>query len=263
MTVIVLGALLPQQQSAVPCPGTSLRSCSGDIVGEDKLPCRRTPQASRVIDPLERDAFSLRGACGLDRIRPNQVYDVSVVQPAGITTLFDNPNSKNFNGEIPDFKIFVSRFCTAFHPQVILTIDGTKFKPVLIQCFSKRKNSLLLVLNTSGRICFRVFVFCLQWLVILVKHRSYNYAPGKVYPSFQTSSSLPPLSSSLSPTPSSLSLSSYSAKCMTLFASLPASTSRTLRRFQPPPRQTPESLGPHHRLALDCRSLRLQCANIS
>jgi hypothetical protein len=55
-------------------------------VGEDKLPCRRTSQASRVSDPLERGTWSLRGACGLDRIRPNRVYDVAVVQPAGIST---------------------------------------------------------------------------------------------------------------------------------------------------------------------------------
>jgi hypothetical protein len=56
-------------------------------VGEDKLPRRRTSQANRVSDPLERGTWSLRGACGLDRIRPNRVYDVSVVQPAGISTI--------------------------------------------------------------------------------------------------------------------------------------------------------------------------------
>jgi hypothetical protein len=61
------------------------------IVGEDKLPRRRTSQASRVSDPLERGTWSLRGACGLDRIRPNRVYDVSVVQPAGTSTE-SNPN---------------------------------------------------------------------------------------------------------------------------------------------------------------------------
>jgi hypothetical protein len=58
-------------------------------VGEDKLPRRRTSQASRFSDPLERDTWSLRGACRLDRIRPNRVYDVSVVQPAGISTISD------------------------------------------------------------------------------------------------------------------------------------------------------------------------------
>jgi hypothetical protein len=55
-------------------------------VGEDTLPRRRTSQASHVSDPLERGTWSLRGACGLDHIRPNRVYDVSVVQPAGIST---------------------------------------------------------------------------------------------------------------------------------------------------------------------------------
>jgi hypothetical protein len=58
-------------------------------VGEDKLPRRRTSQASRVSDPLERGTWSLRGACELDRIRPNRVYDVSVVQPAGTSTAFE------------------------------------------------------------------------------------------------------------------------------------------------------------------------------
>jgi hypothetical protein len=53
-------------------------------VGEDKLPRRRTSQAIRVSDPLERGTWSIRGACGLDRITPNRGYDVSVVQPAGI-----------------------------------------------------------------------------------------------------------------------------------------------------------------------------------
>jgi hypothetical protein len=76
-------------------------------VGEDKLPRRRTSQASRVSDPLERGTWSLRGACGLDRIRPYRVYDVSVVQPAGISTDFDEirplrdlrltPNIKNID----------------------------------------------------------------------------------------------------------------------------------------------------------------------
>jgi hypothetical protein len=55
-------------------------------VGEDKLPRRRTSQASRVSEPLERGTWSLRAACGLDRIRPNRVYDVSIVQPAAIST---------------------------------------------------------------------------------------------------------------------------------------------------------------------------------
>jgi hypothetical protein len=55
-------------------------------VGEDKLPRRRTSQASRVSDPLERGTWSLRGARGLDRIRPNRVLDISVVQPAGTST---------------------------------------------------------------------------------------------------------------------------------------------------------------------------------
>jgi hypothetical protein len=58
------------------------------LVGEDNLPRRRASQTSHVSDPLERGTWSLRGACGLDRIRPNRVYDISVVQPAGIATIF-------------------------------------------------------------------------------------------------------------------------------------------------------------------------------
>jgi hypothetical protein len=76
----------PNRSPLLPVQGRLYVLAAVILVGEDKLSRRRTSQASRVSDPLERGTWSLRGACGLDRIRPNRVYDVSIVQPAGTST---------------------------------------------------------------------------------------------------------------------------------------------------------------------------------
>jgi hypothetical protein len=57
---------------------------------------------------------------------PEDEFELGV---SATTKLGDNPYSKIFNGQIPDFKIFVSRFCPAFHPPLILidTMDKNVF----------------------------------------------------------------------------------------------------------------------------------------
>jgi hypothetical protein len=75
---------------------------------EDKRLRRRTSQASLVSDPLARGTWSLRGARGLDRIRPNRVYDVSVAQPAGISTVVEP--DRNFSKILVFRRVFVKLF---------------------------------------------------------------------------------------------------------------------------------------------------------